>query len=685
MVVFGGADTRMRLAERAIVTTKRLRPVLAAMKKKGRVRKVGTVVFPATLAVDPAHLSFFNAEMRLDNALRHLNRARYSQALTELDFVVSVMPGSATARKARAMTRFLLGDFKGALEDIEVALKKDESLRAMRAVIRIYSGDAKGALEDAGDALRADPFSSDIAYQGCLVYLYAGRFKKVRRIADRLQRMTPLSPDILNVKTFLQLLEKLGPKASKKRLAFMLKVPPAIFQIYQRGVSSLQSMRLEEAITFLEQSLVLLDKYWPNHERSGGFFQERISLSLATAYAHRAGSLQYVDRKQSDVWARKSRVILEKLARKRPEWPSTSLAKCMLDMSGRVPREELLAVWKKLSRTPLGKDPLLEDLSILIGTGRSRAYFGLLLWCQFKNAHCVEALAILDEVRDLLGEGTAYKIVTRIRRMKGYPPWKVLRAYRRTYRELPEKIESDPVTLWCLAVFTLMLFALEDEVGDDESIESHSLKFLRISSIDDLTSDSAMRIAMVRFGALQSLNNVYAKRLRKDERIKSLRDEAGKGIVDFRRIRKTLSTILTDLLRPEKKLTRFVRTSLSLQLAQACFELENELRGIAEDFCRRTPSKADRKRVQASLDSWKKSKSPFFDPSWFLEGKGPFRDLINAAETMIDLRTISYFLSIFAQGSPWMMKRFPESWPKFVDFLRRDMTLLESRRLRMRK
>src|SRR5258707_229479 len=82
----------------------------------------------------------------------------------EGDPAIQLAPGNAAERSNLAATRIALGDYAGALEDCNHAIRINSAHLGgfnNRAVARTELGDAAGALVDAAEAIRLDPRCAD--------------------------------------------------------------------------------------------------------------------------------------------------------------------------------------------------------------------------------------------------------------------------------------------------------------------------------------------------------------------------------------------------------------------------------------------------------------------------------------------------------------------------------------------
>jgi len=94
------------------------------------------------------------------SAARAMERENYSAALGRLDTVVQIAPDYAEGWNRRATVRYLVGDYKGSLEDIERVLELEPrhfGALAGRGLCLVELDRLEGALEAFNAALEVNP------------------------------------------------------------------------------------------------------------------------------------------------------------------------------------------------------------------------------------------------------------------------------------------------------------------------------------------------------------------------------------------------------------------------------------------------------------------------------------------------------------------------------------------------
>ena len=108
-----------------------------------------------------------------------LKRKEYISALASFNSAILYNETSTTTYKQRAIAKGFLNDFKGALEDYDIILKREPQnaeIFYLRAIAKNYLADYNGALSDLNRAISiSDTFSSAYNYRG-IVYINLGDY-----------------------------------------------------------------------------------------------------------------------------------------------------------------------------------------------------------------------------------------------------------------------------------------------------------------------------------------------------------------------------------------------------------------------------------------------------------------------------------------------------------------------------
>jgi tetratricopeptide (TPR) repeat protein len=129
--------------------------------------------------------------LRLGSACYYLGQ--YERALTHYDRVHDVAPNRPEALVGHAVVNFALHRHPQALQDLDHALKLEESGRAYlyRAIVREQQGEGKRALEDYARALRLDSGLADGYYRRGLLHARMGDLEKALQDQNRVLELAP--------------------------------------------------------------------------------------------------------------------------------------------------------------------------------------------------------------------------------------------------------------------------------------------------------------------------------------------------------------------------------------------------------------------------------------------------------------------------------------------------------------
>ncbi len=104
------------------------------------------------------------ATLLMGRGVRDLQNDAADEAVDDFDAVLALEPNLADAYQRRAMARFRLGDYPGALADIEAALQREpRDFAALKTLSRIAEArnDYKGALAAWKKVLELSPHTPD--------------------------------------------------------------------------------------------------------------------------------------------------------------------------------------------------------------------------------------------------------------------------------------------------------------------------------------------------------------------------------------------------------------------------------------------------------------------------------------------------------------------------------------------
>lgn len=177
---------------------------------------------------DQVYIAVFTAKKDPELALRYANTA------------IHLKPKHPWGYHARGDIRYILGDYKAAVEDLTTALKLDPNLVAAyvtRSAARSMLGDFKGALADSEIALKREPDKRSAAEARLMALESAGDYEGAlkgldQEIADRTQ-----DPDLRRRRAWLLVLLGRFDEALKESEAALLMKPDDACAFNTRGLA----------------------------------------------------------------------------------------------------------------------------------------------------------------------------------------------------------------------------------------------------------------------------------------------------------------------------------------------------------------------------------------------------------------------------------------------------------------
>jgi tetratricopeptide (TPR) repeat protein len=656
----GGANTRSYISTKGVVATDKLTPLLDALKGEwtGPRRQAGEIVLPPAVEIDPALLAGFNAELILNRGVEYFTHARYEAALDRLDLALELDPEMPVAYAYRGVTLLSLGALKEAMADMDRAVTFEPRMQAFRGVLRAYSGDSGGALKDADESGRAFADEESVVAWNALARIYAFDLPAAEESANRLLAIAPLSPEGYNVRTLIDFLHKLGPTRAKDRVDKLRRLPIPIIEAYTEGVLNMQRLNFPDAVAQLRVCLGLIMQRDADEDMRAFHMRERCQLALVLALRAQANMLERFDKKASDRAAAEAFIYCDDLVEQHPDWPTGYLMK---GMGGDPRREEkpggAKALFDRAYENRNAGDPLLDDLSVFLGSDRALAVFGLGILFNQRNVG-PEGPEILDRVIELAGEGPATELLKALRRVsRARSSRDALGDMRKAYEAVPESLPTDPVTLLCLGHFTAALIMAEKDAGDKEHLRDAALKYLRVTAkLEGLDFMSLTQTATFRFLMVTTLMMEYYEPLLRDHpRIRGVRTKLANGDIRPEEVRRVLQVVREELVAEARKgESRFVAGYVASTMQDQEAKLETELKAVAENYVRNEAAdEAERRRLRAVLDEWKNylDKLKSDKKSQIERQRATWELQISGAETTIELRTVAMLLEMLQMAA----------------------------------
>jgi tetratricopeptide (TPR) repeat protein len=421
VVVSGGANSRVRLSKSAYAKTETLAGLLSLAGGQELA-----VAYPTTVALSTADALNAQAEIVFNRGVGAFSKGDYLTAEGLLTEALQRDPELTGARLYRGLSRFVRDEHKAALTDLNVAVRTVPELQALRGLLRVYLGDKQGALQDAAAAGKAFSDNEAVLTWNSATYLYTFDLAKAEAATERLLSLNPLDPDAAGTWTMLELLYKLGPKRARQRVDQLRRVPLMIYDTYSEGVTGIQRFALAESIDKLKRCLALIDAAGADPAVGALHLRERAELALLMALSFQSKLDQKLGAAEGERSTEAARAVADALVKRHPDWPTAYLLQGMFLADADPARP--LSIFDKALKYKGNADPLLEDLSAYLGTGRTLAWFGISLFYQAneQGRSNPELADLLDRILPVMGKG---------------PEVPLLKALRDTYR-LPAAFEK---------------------------------------------------------------------------------------------------------------------------------------------------------------------------------------------------------------------------------------------------
>ncbi|MHB0937420.1 MAG: hypothetical protein ACYC6A_13620 [Armatimonadota bacterium] len=354
--VGGGVVTRGQLRPGDIVPLPgAIAPAsLAALARANDDTLTITIEVPSTLPLDPRQARVVDGEMEALRALEEVMAGEPKTAAIRLNRVIAKEPNHTRARAVRALAHLVRGYYPEALRDIEVAMKEEPALLAFRGRIRIHAGDTAGALADVRAAAAGFPDRPEVILQKTWVELQAMNLQEAEKDLSRLNALMPLDPEAEGMRVQMRHLRLMDRTQAQAFLKAQLALPITTALTLSRALTLMQQGQLPEAIEIIEQTLKAAGGP-PPPQGDALYLQERCWVVLAMLHF---GSGSPED-------ALTARGYLDRVAKKRPTWPSPLYYRIMLD--ARLSYKEIAVIYLRAVKMPDAGDPLLLESRIREG------------------------------------------------------------------------------------------------------------------------------------------------------------------------------------------------------------------------------------------------------------------------------------------------------------------------------
>ncbi|MHB9023979.1 MAG: hypothetical protein ACYC7E_07345 [Armatimonadota bacterium] len=344
----GGVVTRGQLREQDIVPL----PGAVVFAQDGDDAATLTVTLPSALPLDPRHARVVDGEMEAFRALDEVMSGEPKSAAIRLNRVLARDPANVRARTVRAIAHLVRGYYPEALRDIEAAMREEPSLQAMRGRIRMHAGDSAGALADVRAAAAKFPDRPEVLLQKVWVEMQAFELAAVEQDFTRLNTLLPHDPEVEGIRKQLRHLRRMEPAQARAFLKGQLALPLTTALALSRTLELSREGDKPAAIDLIQGVLKTAGKPKPDDVL---YLEERCWLVLAM--------LHFGNGTQEDVQT--ARGYLNRLAKKRPTWPSALYYRLLLDAW--LSYQDAAALYLRAAKMPDAGDPLLLEARIREG------------------------------------------------------------------------------------------------------------------------------------------------------------------------------------------------------------------------------------------------------------------------------------------------------------------------------
>jgi tetratricopeptide (TPR) repeat protein len=313
-----------------------------------------TVEVPSTLPLDPQQARVVDGEMEAIRALEEVMAGEPKTAAIRLNRVIEKEPNHARARAARAVAHLVRGYYPEALRDIEVAMKGEPALLAFRGRIRMHAGDTAGALADVRAAAVKFPDRPEVILQKTWVEMQAMNLPEAEKDLSRLNMLMPLDPEAEGMRKQMRHLRLLDRTQAQAFLKAQLALPITTALTLSRALTLMQQGQLAAATDLVEQTLKTAGAQKPA-QGDALYLEERCCAVLAM--------LHFRSGKPED--AVTARGYLDRMAKRRPTWPSPLYFRILFD--ARLSYSDVVQLYLRAVKMPDAGDPLLLETRIREG------------------------------------------------------------------------------------------------------------------------------------------------------------------------------------------------------------------------------------------------------------------------------------------------------------------------------
>jgi hypothetical protein len=599
VVVSGGAIARQRVPEAAFVSASAAAPALAAAP--------GATIdldLPSTVDIDAARARDVDAELAFTRGVERWSALDYAGALTQLDRALTDDPELIEARVYRSLVRFGLGQLAEARADIDVATAAAPCLLGFRALLETYTGELDAALADAERAESACPQEDAVLLWTATVRMHALRLEEAEATVQRLLQRAPLDRDAYTLLTMLDVLYRLGPERARARVAAMIAVPVPVMEAMARGTELHRQFDFAGAEREFARCAELAGAQPPaaGSPAAGFHARERCMVGRAIAVEGFGRMFAKVDPQRAQAATAAARQRWQELVDLHPDWPTPKLFMVRSGAGG-----EAVRTFEEALKAGALRDPLLDELELTVGSDQPEVVVGLAVWYGLEDKGSREAIHVLELITPRM-RGPEKEMWETMLVADSMRPAKALAALRDSVADLPDTLPGDPILLWSYGYTAGIIRVMHDQFGSPEQAYADAVRFLERTGRVQLSNWEALtQLAAFRMQIVASLGELWDKQLREHP-------ETARGNPDAAR---------AALVARAAESSRYLAAEAEFSLANAQRKLDEE-RGAA-------PAEDPAARMRRQQAAWVA--------------------LVDAAETVIELRTISLLVEVIVTGA----------------------------------